>query len=378
MDNILLVLRHTKKQLSNDLKYNGIINAFKRMGYCVWYTFSDGESILISNGVQTEEIGKINLKLKGISRNTALYKGVREYIKNKKTCFKYCYIRSVPATPGYAKMLKAIRKSGTKTAVEIPTYPNTGERNSDKFITKELLKISDYYGKKASRYTDLYLPMGEKTDSIFGRPAVNIENGVDISLIHKRKYSPKNSCEIHLIGVAKVARWHGYERIIEGMRIYYENKPDRKVYFHIIGSDGDGTLKRISEKIDEYKLRDYVILEGFKYAAEADEFFNMADAAIASLNITGMKSVYPLKIGEYMARGIPFLYSENCTQVKEDWDFCMETPVDNSPIDIKAVAEFAKRVSGVDVSAKMREIAEKDLTWEQQLERMIDYFETKA
>ena len=32
---VLLILRHNKKQLGNDVKYNGIINAFKNLNYDV-------------------------------------------------------------------------------------------------------------------------------------------------------------------------------------------------------------------------------------------------------------------------------------------------------------------------------------------------------
>lgn len=376
MENVLLILRHTKKQLKNDIKYNGIINAFRRKGYCVWVTYSEDSDIYISNGEVNEKIGVLSTKMRSISRNTGLYKALYNYIKNTDKEFKYCYIRSIPAFPGYKKMLKAIGGRGTKIAVEIPTYPNTGEIESQTFINKILMKIMGCLEKSAAKYTDVYLPMGEYTKEIFGRPAVNIENGVEADFLNKREYKPVKPGEVHMLAVAKIARWHGYDRVIEGMKIYYDKNPEIEVYFHLVGPDGDGTLKEYQKKIEEYNLEKYILLEGPKYGDEADAYFNMADVGIASVNIQGMKTVYPLKIVEYLARGLPFVYADSQCQVRPEWDFCMSVPIDGTPIDIEKIVGFSAKVNLCDdISDKMREIAYRDCSWDKQLERMFNYFE---
>ena len=378
VENVLLILRHTKKQLKNDIKYNGIINAFKRKGYCVWNTYSDGSDIYISDGEISEKIGVLNTKIQSISRNTALYKAVYNYMKNTDKVFKYCYIRSMPAFLGYKKMLKKIGSKGTKIAVEIPTYPDTGEIESQTFINRILLRLLKSWEKNAAKYIDVYLPMGEYAKEINGRPAVNIENGVEADFLNKREYKPVNPGEIHMLAVAKIARWHGYDRVIEGMKLYYEKNPEIKVYFHLVGPDGDGTLAEYKKKIEEYKLQEYVLLEGPKYGEEADSYFNMADVGIASVNIQGMKTVYPLKIVEYLARGIPFIYAGLQANVNQEWGFAMSVPIEDSPINIENIVEFSKRANSIsDVSDKMREIAYKDCSWDKQLEKMFDYFEKR-
>ena len=378
VENVLLILRHTKKQLKNDIKYNGIINAFKRKGYCVWTTYSDGSDIYISDGEISEKIGVLNTKIQSISRNTALYKAVYNYMKNTDKVFKYCYIRSMPAFLGYKKMLKKIGSKGTKIAVEIPTYPDTGEIESQTFINRILLRLLKSWEKNAAKYIDVYLPMGEYAKEINGRPAVNIENGVEADFLNKREYKPVNPGEIHMLAVAKIARWHGYDRVIEGMKLYYEKNPEIKVYFHLVGPDGDGTLAEYKKKIEEYKLQEYVLLEGPKYGEEADSYFNMADVGIASVNIQGMKTVYPLKIVEYLARGIPFIYAGLQANVNQEWGFAMSVPIEDSPINIENIVEFSKRANSIsDVSDKMREIAYKDCSWDKQLEKMFDYFEKR-
>lgn len=376
MENILLILRHTKKQLKNDIKYNGIINAFKRKGYCVWFTYSDDEIIYIDNGEKKIKIGKVSSKFQNISRNTSLYRAVFKFIKSTDTIFKYCYIRSVPALPGYVKMLKAIKKAGLKIAVEIPTYPATGEQKTERKLRKYFLSLINGYDELSWKYIDLYLPMGELTDKINGVPAVNIENGIDVSLLSERNYTPVKNGEVHIVAVAKFARWHGYDRLIDGMKQYCEKKDKTKVVVHLIGPDGDGTLKRYEEQIKRDGLEEVVLLEGPKYGTDANKYFDMADVAVASLGRNDIKRISSLKIGEYMARGIPFIYGRSECQVRDEWDFCISVPAEDSPVDIEEIVKFAIEVNKCnDISDTMRTIARKELSWDEQINRIIDYFE---
>lgn len=376
MDNLLLVLRLTKRQLSEDIKYLGIIKAFSSLGCRVWYTYSDGADIFISNGSEKFRIGHMFYCLKKITKNTALTKALTDFIRNSGINFKYCYIRSMPAVGRYKDMLREMKKKNIKIAVELPTYPDTGELKTDKLWRRVILTYLKRFKVSAAEFTDLYLPMGEHADRIYGRPAVNIENGVDIEALNLRHKKQSANDEIHILAVAKIARWHGYDRIIEGMKIYYQKNPKIKVYFHIVGPDGDGTLKKYESLISLYSLSEYVIVEGPKFGADADSYFDMADIAAATLNKQGMSKVYSLKIGEYMARGIPFIYAEPEGHVDKSWDFCMEVPSDGTPVDIDKIVEFCKKINKMPkISEKMRKIAEEEFSWEKQLGKMIDYFD---
>lgn len=375
MKNILLIIRMSKKKSNLDLKYNGIINAFRRKGLCVWFTCTDNGFVYISNGTDYIQIGKASVRFEKYLRNMDLCKAVTDYIKKADINFDYCYIRSMPVLWGLKKMMKSIKNSNIKIAVEIPTYPSTTERKTDTLFRRIFLKISQYQSIAASKYIDVYLPMGEKTTEINGRPAVNLENGVEASMLNKRDYKPVDPNEIHMLAVAQIARWHGYDRIIEGMKLYYDNNPEARVYFHLVGPDGDGSLALYKQKIEEYHLEKYVLLEGPKYGIEADAYFNMADVGIASINIQGMKTVYPLKIVEYLARGIPFIYASSQCQVKPEWDFCMSVPTDGTPIDIDSIVAFSKKANSIEnVSDIMRHIAETECSWDIQIDRILNFF----
>ncbi len=72
--------------------------------------------------------------------------------------------------------------------------------------------------------------------TIFQVPTIQISNGIDAKAISIRQKVAADE-NIHLIGVATLSFWHGYDRVIEGLHKYYKNgNPNRKeLFFHIVG-----------------------------------------------------------------------------------------------------------------------------------------------
>ena len=70
---------------------------------------------------------------------------------------------------------------------------------------------------------------------IFGQRTIQISNGVDFDSIPLKKMLSKNTSVIHLLGVAEVHYWHGYDRLIDGLGKYYQNPANTTVFFHIAG-----------------------------------------------------------------------------------------------------------------------------------------------
>lgn len=80
---------------------------------------------------------------------------------------------------------------------------------------------------------------------------VAYQNGIDVDNILVRTLSPRPeaSNHLHLVGVANVTYWHGYDRVISGLQLYYSKQPStslKKIYFHIVGGGSDIThLKKL-------------------------------------------------------------------------------------------------------------------------------------
>ena len=91
------------------------------------------------------------------------------------------------------------------------------------------------------------------------------------------------------------------------------------------------------------------------------------DIGVGSLAIykRRIQNVITLKLREYMARGLPFLYTVEKTDVPWEEAFSLQVPNDDSPIDMARVAAFIHRVrADADISRRMRAHAARYMTWD--------------
>jgi hypothetical protein len=183
----------------------------------------------------------------------------------------------------------------------------------------------------------------------------------------------KSDNDIHLIGVASMAHWHGYDRVIEGLHNYYSNgEPGKKkVFFHIAGDNSNTESIRYKELVKKYNLSNYVIFYGRKTGKELDIIYNRADIAVGSLGChrISIKNLKTLKNREYCARGLPFFYSETDVDF-EHKDFIFKVPANDSPIQIEEIINFVTNNKFDEV--KIRKYACENLTWEKQFEKVLN------
>ncbi|MDD4689391.1 MAG: glycosyltransferase [Eubacteriales bacterium] len=380
---MIKVLVATLRDLDDKLekKYPGINNALQNMGYDVWYTGIRNNVIYLCNTKNMIEVGRITCaKIPVLGR---VYKYQNFYNSLIKIIdlgyrFDYCYFRSTIQIGAYGKALAKLKHSGLKVIVEVPTHPCKKEYKSDKRIwRKPIYKIMEYNEEHNAEYVDLYALMGEKDSKYLGRPAINIENGVDIEETRIRN-SSSDTDSIHIIAVAKMARWHGYDRVIEGLHIYNDKGKAEKVIFHLVGPDGDGTLDEYKSLVDKYNLHENVVLEGSMFGEELANLFDRCDVAIACLGVhrKNMKTISELKVREYMARGIPFIYSTHDYAINPEWVYCMKVSEDEQPLDIFSVVEFAKSMKNVQgLAEQIRKDCIENMTWEGQMKLLFEYFE---
>ena len=265
----------------------------------------------------------------------------------KKHNIKFVYIRSFNnANPMTVGLVRNLKKAGMKVVMEIPTYPYDKEFKGAPCRIKLNLYIDKLFRRQLAGEVDRIVTFSDVKE-IFGQKTINISNGIDFSCIpiqQKTKHPPH---EVHLLGVAEVHYWHGYDRVIAGLGEYYKQNPKTKVYFHIVGgvahsemykSDRSPGFKTI---MDKYGIDEYVKFYGALFGDKLDELFNQADFAIGSLgrHRTGIDKIKTLKNREYAARGIPFIYSETDEDF-EHMPYIMKAPADESPIDINRLLDF--------------------------------------
>ena len=272
------------------------------------------------------------------------------------------------ANPFTINLVKKIKKAGIHIVMEIPTYPYDQEYTSRSM--KFYLAIDRCFRHQLARYLDGIVTFSN-AEKIFGGKTIRISNGIDFDAIPMKQKQNDTSHELHLIGVAEVHYWHGFDRMVNGLAEYYRTNPDYKVYFHIIGPlSGEREREEILPIIRNNHLEPYVIMHGPSHGEELDTQFERADFAIGSLgrHRSGITYIKTLKNREYAARGFAFTYSET----DEDFDsmpYVWKVPANESPIDIPALVKFQKSLKTTPL--EIRESVH-PLSWKAQMQKVIE------
>lgn len=361
-------------------KFNGQMDALISLGYEVWYVEWDGSYTWLVNRNQgiRHKITSTKTKNKESFYHTfyfpRLYKDIKKIVKNKK--FDYVYMRKMPLFPSALAMGKEIRKQDAKLVFEIPTYSYIDEwKKITSLLRRVFLRFSESLEKMFNKYISLYTIMGRDEEGEFrGKPALNIKNGINVKAIKKKEIS--NSEEIHLIAVASMCYWHGYDRVINGLALY---EGDRKVILHMVGPDGDGSLSEWKTLVNKLEIEKKVVFHGKVYGNELDQLFDKCNVAISTLGLyrQNTNSSGVLKSREYMARGIPFVYAGVDVSFDSDFLYAKKVANDNSNINIEEIISFFDKVRNDDYSQIMRQYAEDNMSWENEFIKVMSFFKKK-
>ena len=140
------------------------------------------------------------------------------------------------ANPWLIRLFKRLKSLNIVSVTEIPTYPYDQEFVGFPYFSGRFwLKFDKRFRTALYKQMDAIVTFSDE-DVIFGQRTIRISNGVDLDSIPIHNYQPSTNNAIHLIGVAEVHYWHGFDRLIAGLGEYYSNNPNpRRIYFHIVG-----------------------------------------------------------------------------------------------------------------------------------------------
>ncbi len=282
------------------------------------------------------------------------------------------------ANPWLIHFFKIIKDAGIHAVTEIPTFPYDGEFAGSTGQQQLGLIIDKLFREKLYHYMDAMITFSD-AKCIFGKRTINISNGVDFDSIplHQPSAVSHQSSELHLIGVAEVHYWHGFDRLIAGLGEYYmHNKSPRTLFFHIVGGIWSGDLygsqfaPGIQTLISQYHLEDKVILHGQLFGQALDDVFNKCVFAIGSLgrHRNGITVIKTLKNREYATRGFPFIYSESDSDFDQQ-PYVLKAPADESPIDIQNIIDF---IDGFKMQPVEIRNSVQHLTWKIQMQKVVD------
>lgn len=285
------------------------------------------------------------------------------------------YLRNPYPFPGISKILRQPR--ACKIVIEYQAIEPSEYRLKGKYW---YLLIDFLFGNAIRKYTDAIVGV---TDEItryevsrsgdHEKPHVTIGNGFDVASVPIRQLPAYNG-DLHLLCVANVNRWHGLDRLFQGLAAYNETP---KVILHIAGDGAE--LPHLQKLAGDIGINDRVVFHGFTTGKALDALFDQCHIAVGSLGIhrKGLMQTSELKGREYCARGIPSIIACADLDFPPDFPYILHFPPDENPIEIERVLAFAKKVCGdPNHPEKMRRYAEEHLDWSVKVKKLKDFLET--
>lgn len=178
--------------------------------------------------------------------------------------------------------------------------------------------------------------------------------------------------ELKLIGVAHIAPWHGFDRLINAIASTNKMNLPYKVSFTVVGDSGH--KKNLEELVGNLGLEKQVIFTGSLTGDELDQVFIDKHIGVSSLGLyrKSLNEASDLKTREYMARGMCVLGAG------QDPDFSNDSPYrflvsNDESIEsiITAICAFEDKI--LPSPNEVREYAENNLAFSVKIKNILSF-----
>jgi len=315
------------------------IKVFEAAGFHATCITLQGNSIVRMCGEETICMRECK---QGVRARIALLDSFKKYLKDNSV--DICYIRYQFSDPFFVSALRKLSAKGVRIIIEIATYPYEpalrmqGVGGRIKICCDQMFR--GYMKKSVERFVTY-----SKDERILGVKAIQVINGLDLKMNPLRKPHEPDECLV-LLTVSSMKPWHGYDRLLKGMRNYYKDGGTRVILLYMVG-DGPACAE-YRTLVNEYHLSEKVVYCGFLQDKALDEMYEKSDIAISSLadHRAGVYTASPLKTAEYAVRGIPFVTAYDVEGMEQGKHY-MRVPPDDTPIDIFKIVAFINKINEV-------------------------------
>lgn len=305
-------------------------------------------------------------------------KAANKYISQSiQNGISFVYVRHSVCSIHLISLLKLLKKNGITIIYEFPTYPY--DRNGSG-VSWNLFMLKDKFSrKKLYKYVDMGVNFSGYSE-IYGVKCIAINNGINSEKIEVRKVSKRKNNSIKFLGVALLAYWNGYDRLINAIHSYYSKvKNPIDIEFHIAGNgDAYNSLKLLVKKNN---LENRVFFHGFVSGEKLNKLYDECNIGVGTLAPSRKYKGHimsTLKTKEYTAKGIPFIKADfDSVFDNKSIDFSFSIMDDESPIEISTILcwydNIIDKYGEENLTNHIRLFAEKELSWEKQLKPVFDY-----
>lgn len=333
---------------------------FKRQFGNAYYTLYRGQMMCL---YMEDQLLEKELAITKKECNEAIGKWIEKYKISR------IYIRHYSTDRQDILFYERMNEMHVKVVVEFPSLLDSLSMVDSKIVVTE----DQHYRNLMYKYVKCCTTY-HKVDSAYGIPCITLVNGVDLGEQPLKKYRERDG-RIILLAVATFSKWHGYERVIEGLHKYYQEGGKRNIIFNLAGKGGQ--LDYYEHLVNQYELQGHVNFCGELYGKKLDEIYDESDIAIGSLGFykTNTMSGAPIKLREYCARGIPFIYGYDDISFNSNMYYCRRVSNDATPLVMDEIADFYDFIyDGRNFMKDMRQYTITNLTWETILQPVINFY----
>jgi hypothetical protein len=195
-----------------------------------------------------------------INKYKAFVKGfdvVRKIIQDNK--IDTVYIRKVSPFPCTLDFFKWLRLRGIIILYEYPTYPYLKELLHAKAF--KTITLEFFFNKKLERIVDHFFIITDdyNASKIKINNWTRFSNGFDVKSVTPR-HAPlwERGKPLHCLALANVSYWHGFDRFIDGLRLYKKSplSKEQEVVLHIVGDGAE--IENLRILVDDFSLQESV------------------------------------------------------------------------------------------------------------------------
>jgi hypothetical protein len=293
--------------------------------------------------------------------------------------YDFVYIRKgAVLDTSVVKLVKKIkiRNPEIKILLEIPTFPYIDEFS--KTIKWDIIYKEKRAVPQLAQYINRVITYSDDKE-IFNIPCINISNAYEFQTPPVIAENQTNT--LHIIAVASLQFYHGYDRMIKGLINYYKSLPKRAIKFTLVG---DGPVLREYRKIvEDNNAEDYIKLVGRKTGVELENFYKEADIAIDSLGRHRSKIFYnsTLKGKEYLAKGLPIVSGVKTDLDEKGFPYYYRVPANDSLVNLSDIIKFYDKIkmnkSKQVIASEIFNYGKENFSFEAAFKPIINYIKEK-
>ena len=259
-------------------------------------------------------------------------------------------------------LMKTAQQRGIKVLYEIPTYPYYGEQfraSRKKYRAVAKIAVDAMFSPLIKKYADHIVIIRSNSKIRLHHKMVEINNGVNTEKIKsKENYGSKDGV-FRMVTVGTLFPYHGYDRVLAGLKDCKEEVDGHPVEFHIVGASQ--TIDELKEQAQKLGLK-RVIFHGMKTTDELNEMYEDFDVGLGCLALHRRNADIDttLKIIEYYCRGVPVATSGKSPYKDPAVTICV--PDGEEAVNINRLYRKWKNIDK-DKQQKLSEQAKKEFSW---------------